>query len=231
MLDLALRQGENVLLEGAQGCLLDIDYGTYPFVTSSVTSRANATHGVGIHPGHIGEVYGVVKAYTTRVGHGPFPGELFDDVGAYMGEMGHEFGTTTGRPRRCGWLDLVVLRHAQRLNGFTQLTLTKLDVLGGLDELEIVVGYDLDGQFLSEMPACSEDMAKVEVVTEKVPGFPHIEIDEWLEMARDANGNGKGYSALPDGAREYVEKIEAMLGIPITSVGVGPDREATIYKV
>ena len=231
MLDLALRQGENVLLEGAQGCLLDIDHGTYPFVTSSVTSRANATHGVGIHPGHIGEVYGVVKAYTTRVGHGPFPGELFDDVGAYMGKMGHEFGTTTGRPRRCGWLDLVVLRHAQRLNGFTQLTLTKLDVLGGLDELEIVVGYDLDGQFLSEMPVCSEDMAKVKIVTEKVPGFPHIEMDEWLEMARDANENGKGYSALPDGAREYVEKVEAMLGVPISSVGVGPDREATIYKV
>ncbi len=231
MLDLALRQGQNVLLEGAQGCLLDIDHGTYPFVTSSVTSRANATHGVGIHPGHLGEVYGVVKAYTTRVGHGPFPSELLDDVGAYMGKMGHEFGTTTGRPRRCGWLDLVVMRHAHRLNGFTQLTLTKLDVLGGLDELEVVIGYDLDGQHLSEMPACAEDQALVTCITEKVAGFPHMETSEWLELARKANDEGLGYSALPEGAREYVEKVEAWLGIPITSVGVGPDREATVYKV
>ncbi|MDP7312584.1 MAG: adenylosuccinate synthase [Candidatus Thalassarchaeaceae archaeon] len=231
MLDLALRQGQNILLEGAQGCLLDIDYGTYPFVTSSVTSRANATHGVGIHPGHLRDVYGVVKAYTTRVGHGPFPSELLDDVGAYMGKMGHEFGTTTGRPRRCGWLDLVVLRHAHRLNGFTQLTLTKLDVLGGLDELEVVIGYDLDGQHLSELPTCAEDQARVTCITEKVAGFPHMEISEWLELARKANGEGLGYSALPDGAREYVEKVEAWLGIPITSVGVGPDREATVYKV
>ncbi|MDP6099010.1 MAG: adenylosuccinate synthase [Candidatus Thalassarchaeaceae archaeon] len=231
MLDLALRQGQNILLEGAQGCLLDIDHGTYPFVTSSVTSRANATHGVGIHPGHLGEVYGVVKAYTTRVGHGPFPSELLDDVGAYMGKMGHEFGTTTGRPRRCGWLDLVIMRHAHRLNGFTQLTLTKLDVLGGLDELEVVIGYDLEGQHLSEMPACVEDQARVTCITEKVAGFPHMETSEWLELARKANGEGLGYSALPDGAREYVEKVEAWLGIPITSVGVGPDREATVYKV
>lgn len=230
MLDLALRQGQNVLLEGAQGCLLDIDHGTYPFVTSSVTSRANATHGAGIHPGHVEEVYGVVKAYTTRVGHGPFPSELFDDVGKYMGEMGHEFGTTTGRPRRCGWLDLVVLRHTHRLNGITQITLTKLDVLGGLDELEIVVGYELDGQSLTEMPACPEDLSRVTCVTEKVPGFPHMDIPEWLDLARDANENGKGYSALPDGAREYVEKVEALLGITISSVGVGPDRDATIYK-
>ena len=231
MLDLALRQGQNVLLEGAQGSLLDIDHGTYPFVTSSVTSRANATHGAGIHPGQVGEVYGVVKAYTTRVGHGPFPSELFDEVGAYMGEMGHEFGTTTGRPRRCGWLDLVVLRHSHRLNGFTQLTLTKLDVLGGLDELEVVVGYDLDGQHLSEMPACAEDQARVTCITEKVAGFAHMDTSEWLELARRANSEGLGYSALPQGAREYVEKVEAWLGIPITSVGVGPDRDATVFKV
>ncbi len=231
MLDLALRQGQNILLEGAQGSLLDIDHGTYPFVTSSVTSRANATHGAGIHPGQVGEVYGVVKAYTTRVGHGPFPSELFDDGGAYMGKMGHEFGTTTGRPRRCGWLDLVVLRHSHRLNGYTQLTLTKLDVLGGLDELEVVVGYNLDGQHLSEMPASAEDQARVSCITEKVAGFAHMDTDEWLELARKANTEGLGYSALPQGAREYVEKVEAWLGIPITSVGVGPDRDATVFKV
>ena len=231
MLDLALRQGQNVLLEGAQGILLDIDHGTYPFVTSSVTSRANATHGAGIHPGQVGEVYGVVKAYTTRVGHGPFPSELLDDIGAYMGKMGHEFGTTTGRPRRCGWLDLVVLRHSHRLNGFTQLTLTKLDVLGGLDELEVVVGYDLDGQNLSEMPASAEDQSRVTCITEKLAGFAHMDTNEWLDLARKANRDGLGYSALPEGAREYVKKVEAWLGIPITSVGVGPDREATIFKV
>lgn len=231
MIDMALRQGQNVLLEGAQGCLLDIDHGTYPFVTSSVTSRANASHGAGIHPGHIGDVYGVVKAYTTRVGNGPFPSELFDEVGDYLGKMGHEFGTTTGRPRRCGWLDLVVLRHANRLNGFTELTLTKLDVLGGLDEVEIVVGYELDSQQLSEMPTCADDLAKVTCITEKVAGFPYMEVDEWLELARTANEAGEGYAALPEGARNYVEKVEALLGIPISSVGVGPDREATIYRV
>lgn len=230
MVDLALRQEQNILLEGAQGCLLDIDHGTYPFVTSSVTSRANASHGAGIHPGHIGDVYGVVKAYTTRVGNGPFPSELFDEVGEYLGEMGHEFGTTTGRPRRCGWLDLVVLRHAHRLNGFTELTLTKLDVLGGLDELEIVVGYDLRGQHLSEMPTSTDDLAEVTCITEKVPGFPHMECEEWLALARRANESGEGYAALPKGAREYVEKVEALLGIPIKSVGVGPDRDATIYR-
>ena len=172
-----------------------------------------------------------MKAYTTRVGHGPFPSELFDDVGAYMGKMGHEFGTTTGRPRRCGWLDLVVLRHSHRLNGYTQLTLTKLDVLGGLDELEVVVGYNLDGQHLSEMPASAEDQARVSCITEKVAGFAHMDTDEWLELARKANTEGLGYTALPQGAREYVEKVEAWLGIPITSVGVGPDRDATVFKV
>ena len=230
MLDLALRQGQSVLLEGAQGILLDIEQGTYPFVTSSVTSRANATHGAGIHPGHVEEVYAVVKAYTTRVGNGPFPSELFDDVGAYMGEQGHEFGTTTGRPRRCGWLDIVVLRHTHRLNGFTQVTLTKLDVLGGLEELEIVVGYELDGVQLTEMPSCSEALSRVTCVTEKMPGFPHMETSDWLELARDANASGAGYSALPDAARNYVERVEALLGVPIHSVGVGPDREATIYR-
>ena len=230
MLDLALRQNETVLLEGAQGCLLDIEHGTYPFVTSSVTSRANASHGAGIHPGHIEDVFGVVKAYTTRVGNGPFPSELFDDAGAHMGSVGHEFGTTTGRPRRCGWLDLVVLRHSNRLNGFTDITLTKLDVLGGLDELEIVVGYELDGVLISEMPSNMDDLARVTCRTETLSGFPALPLSEWLELARKANADGAGFAALPTGAREYVEKVEAWLGIRIHSVGVGPDREATVYR-
>ena len=145
MLDNALKLGEHVILEGAQGCLLDIDQGTYPFVTSSVTSRGNASHGAGIHPGHVEDVIGITKAYITRVGHGAMPTELDDEAGEHMGTVGHEFGTTTGRKRRCGWFDAVVMRHAQRINGFTGLALTKLDVLGGLEELKICVAYELDG--------------------------------------------------------------------------------------
>ena len=133
MIDNALKMNEHVILEGAQGCLLDIDQGTFPYVTSSVTSRGNASHGAGIHPGHIDEVIGITKAYITRVGNGAMPTELLDEVGDHLGTVGHEFGTTTGRKRRCGWFDAVVMRHANRINGFTGLALTKLDVLGGLD--------------------------------------------------------------------------------------------------
>jgi len=230
MLDLALRQGEQVLLEGAQGALLDIEQGTYPFVTSSVTCRANASHGAGIHPGQIKRTIGVVKAYTTRVGNGPFPSELKDDVGAHMGEKGHEFGTTTGRPRRCGWLDIPLLRHSHRLNGFDEIVITKLDVLGGLDELEIVVGYELDGLQLRELPASADEQEKLTCVSEKLPGFPARSDDEWLELARSANAEGAGFSALPEAARAYLQHIEALLGIPIHSVGVGPDREATVMR-
>ncbi len=230
MLDLALRQDEQVLLEGAQGALLDIEQGTYPFVTSSVTCRANASHGAGIHPGRINRTIGVVKAYTTRVGHGPFPSELEDEVGAYMGEKGHEFGTTTGRPRRCGWLDIPLLRHSHRLNGFDEIAITKLDVLGGLDELEIVVGYELDGRPLRELPASADDQANLTCVTERFPGFPAMSDDEWLELARTANAEGAGFSALPETAQAYLERIEALLEITIHSVGVGPDRDATVMR-
>ena len=230
MLDLALRQGEKVLLEGAQGALLDIDQGTYPFVTSSVTCRANASHGAGIHPGQIKRTIGVVKAYTTRVGNGPFPSELKNAVGAHMGEKGHEFGTTTGRPRRCGWLDIPLLRHSHRLNGFDEIVITKLDVLGGLDELQIVVGYELDGRQLRELPASAAEQAKLSCVSEKLPGFPARSADEWLELARSANAEGAGFNALPEAARKYLQHIEALLEIPIQSVGVGPDREATVMR-
>ncbi len=237
MLDMALKQGQHVLLEGAQGCLLDIDQGTFPFVTSSVTSRGNATHGAGIHPGHVNATYGVVKAYTTRVGEGPFPTELYDGKemqdtdGKHMADVGHEFGTTTGRPRRCGWLDLVVLRHANRMNGFDGVTLTKLDVLGGIDELKICVGYTIDGEPCHEVPADIGRLAKCKPVYESMPGFPEYSLDKWLEIANSASSQGTGFAALPENARKYVEKIEALSGIRIISVGVGPDRNATIERV
>ena len=230
MLDNALKLEENVLLEGAQGCLLDIDQGTYPFVTSSVTSRGNSSHGAGIHPGHIDSVIGIVKAYTTRVGAGPFPTELFDEVGEHLTEIGHEFGTTTGRRRRCGWLDMVVLRHANRVNGFTELCLTKLDVLGGLDPLQICVGYELDGKEIHELPACSAALERCKPILIEMPGFPEISLMEWLDIANKANSEGLGYSALPSAAQAYIRHIEKLLGVPVTSVGVGPDRDATLEK-
>ena len=230
MIDHALKRGEFVLLEGAQGALLDISQGTYPYVTSSVTSRANATHGAGVHPGHVNRCIGVVKAYTTRVGHGPFPAELTDDVGKHLGEVGHEFGTTTGRPRRCGWLDIVPLRHAMRINGFDEVVLTKLDVLGGLEEIEIVIGYDINGSQVHEFPADIGSLEMATPVTMKLPGFPPLSLDEWLKLSREARATGHGYSVLPQEAQVYVETIEKLLGVPVTSVGVGPDREASIEK-
>ncbi len=230
MVDHSLKRGEFVLLEGAQGALLDISQGTYPYVTSSVTSRANATHGAGVHPGHVNRCIGVVKAYTTRVGHGPFPSELADDVGKHLGEVGHEFGTTTGRPRRCGWLDIVPLRHAMRVNGFDEIVLTKLDVLGGIEEIEIVIGYDIDGSQVHEFPADIGLLEKATPVTMKLPGFSPLSLDEWLKLSREARATGQGYSVLPQEAQVYIETIEKLLGVPVTSVGVGPDREASIEK-
>lgn len=228
MLDNALKLGEHVILEGAQGCLLDIDQGTYPFVTSSVTSRGNATHGAGIHPGHVEDVIGITKAYITRVGHGAMPTELDDEAGHHLGTVGHEFGTTTGRKRRCGWFDAVVMRHAQRINGFTGLALTKLDVLGGLDELKICVAYELDGKEITEMPASASALARCNPIYVTMPGFPELPLSEWLAMAVHANEAKKGISVLPVAAQHYIAKLEALVGVPCVSVGVGPDRDATI---
>lgn len=228
MIDTALATEQKVLLEGAQGCLLDIDQGTFPYVTSSITCRGNATHGAGIHPGHVDEVIGVVKAYTTRVGHGPFPSELFDDVGEHLGTVGHEFGTTTGRPRRCGWLDLVVLRHAQRVNGFSSLALTKLDVLGGLDTISICIGYELDGKEIRELPASASALSRCKPVLIDLPGFEALNLKEWLELSHKAAEENSGFDALPENARRYIKHIEQLLGVPVSSVGVGPDRDATI---
>lgn len=229
MLDASLAKGEQVLLEGAQGAMLDIDQGTYPFVTSSITCRANATHGAGIHPGHIEQCYGITKAYTTRVGNGPFPTELSleEGPGKQMSVVGHEFGTTTGRPRRTGWLDAVALNESQRLNGYTGLVVTKLDVLGGLDELKICTSYELDGQVISHLPSSSEELSRCKPVYESHPGFPAMEEEEWIQIAEESR-NGGGIDSLPGSIRAYLTRIEEISGVPVVSVGVGPDRLASI---
>ena len=229
MLDASLAKGEQVLLEGAQGAMLDIDQGTYPFVTSSITCRANATHGAGIHPGHIEQCYGITKAYTTRVGNGPFPTELSleEGPGKQMSVVGHEFGTTTGRPRRTGWLDAVALNESQRLNGYTGLVVTKLDVLGGLDELKICISYELDGQVISHLPSSSEELSRCKPVYESHPGFPTMGEEEWIQIAEESR-NGGGIDSLPSSIRAYLTRIEEISGVPVVSVGVGPDRLASI---
>ena len=229
MLDEALGRGENVLLEGAQGAMLDIDQGTYPFVTSSVTCRANATHGAGIHPGHIGQCFGITKAYTTRVGNGPFPTELSltEGPGKQMSTVGHEFGTTTGRPRRTGWLDLVALNESQRLNGYTGLVVTKLDVLGGLDELKLCTSYELDGEGISHLPASTDELSRCAPIYETHSGFPALGPDEWIQLAEESR-KGSGLGALPLVVRDYLSRIEELSGVPVVSVGVGPDRLASI---
>ena len=231
MIDNALKLGEHIILEGAQGCLLDIDQGTYPFVTSSVTSRGNASHGAGIHPGHVKEVIGITKAYITRVGHGAMPTELEDEDGDHLGTVGHEFGTTTGRKRRCGWFDMVVMRHANRINGFTGIALTKLDVLGGLEEIKICVAYELDGKEILEMPSSASAIARCKPIYISMPGFPGHSLSEWLEIAKKANSDGVGFKALPAAAQNYIAKLESLMGVPCTSIGVGPDRDATIDLV
>jgi len=230
MIDMALRNEERVLLEGAQGAMLDIDQGTYPFVTSSVTSRANATHGAGIHPGHVDQCFGITKAYTTRVGNGPFPSELSLEggPGMHMAQVGNEYGTTTGRPRRTGWLDMVALRESNRINGYTGLVVTKLDVLGGLDELRICIGYEMDDRTLHVMPTTSEDLARCTPIYETHPGFPAIPMDEWIAMADASRSEDTGFDTFPEVIRKYIARIEYLAGVPIVSVGVGPDRRASV---
>ena len=232
MVDLALRNGENVLLEGAQGAMLDIDQGTYPFVTSSVVGRANASHGAGIHPGHVTECFGITKAYCTRVGNGPFPTELSleEGPGHHMAQIGHEFGTTTGRPRRTGWLDIVALKDADRTSGYSGLVVTKLDVLGGLDEIKICVGYELDGKPISYVPTLAEDLDRCVAVYETHSGFPAMSDEDWIDMAERSRTEGSGFAAMPDAVRNIVDRIEQLSGISVVCVGVGPDRRASIAR-
>lgn len=214
----ALDRGETVLFEGGQATMLDIDHGTYPFVTSSNPTAGGALAGAGVGPTRINCVVGVAKAYTTRVGEGPFPTELDDEVGEDLRTRGGEFGVTTGRPRRTGWFDAVVVRYAARVNGLTDLCLTKLDVLTGYKEIPVCVGYELDGIVVDEMPPDQVDFARAVPVYEMAPG--------WSE---DITGC-RSFDELPEAAQAYILRLEELVGCRISSIGVGPGREATIIR-
>ena len=212
----AVRRGKSILFEGAQGMLLDIDHGTYPYVTSSSTIAGGACTGLGIGPTEIDAVVGIAKAYTTRVGGGPFPTELTGPIGDRLRETGGEYGAVTGRPRRCGWLDIPALRLAVRMNGLSGLALTKLDILSGIRPLQVCVGYKLDGQVVDELPLDEADITRVEPVYEVADG--------WTEDTRQI----RDLDDLPAGARRYLARIETLLGVPIYLVSVGPGRAETI---
>lgn len=215
-LDREIKAGRNVLFEGAQGTFLDLDHGTYPFVTGSNTVAGNACTGAGVGPTRIDGVVGIVKAYTTRVGSGPFPTELHDELGEMLREKGQEFGATTGRPRRCGWLDIVLVRDAVRLNGITELAVTKLDVLKGIPTLKICVGYEYKGKKLEEVPASAEVYGQCTPVYEELKGW-----EEEIRYARDLE-------ELPKNAQRYVRRIEELTDVPVCLVSVGSSRNDTI---
>jgi adenylosuccinate synthase len=215
-LDRSLKQGSRVLAEGAQGTMLDIDFGTYPYVTSSNTVAAGACTGLGVAPSRTGEVFGIFKAYCTRVGSGPFPTELNDEYGQMMRDLGNEYGATTGRPRRCGWLDLPALKYAIMVNGVTRLFMMKADVLSGFSEIKVCTSYTVNGTEVTELPYCLADIESLNYRT--MPGW---------------KGDIKGFQKwdeLPAELRNYIEYIEKETGVPITIVSVGPDRSATIYR-
>jgi adenylosuccinate synthase len=214
----ALEAGKTVLLEGGQGTLLDVDHGTYPFVTSSSPIAGGATIGSGIGPTKIDSVIGILKAYTTRVGAGPFPTELFDQWGEFLREKGFEFGTTTGRERRCGWFDAPVAKFATRINGLTDIFLTKLDVLTGIKEIPVCVAYDVDGVRMEEIPVSQSDFHHAMPIYEIFPGW-----DEDITGA-------KKFEDLPKNAQDYVLALEKLSGTRISAIGVGPDRNATIVR-
>jgi adenylosuccinate synthase len=216
LIDQAIRQGKNVLFEGAQGTHLDIDHGTYPFVTSSNPVAGGAATGAGVGPGQLHHVLGIVKAYTTRVGGGPFPTELLDKTGDHLVECGVEFGSTTGRRRRCGWLDAVILNNAVRLNGVTSLAITKLDVLDGLESVKICTHYEHQGRLLDVFPASLKVLAECRPVYETLPG--------WSETISGI----KGFSRLPRNVKNYLRRIEELTATPIGILSVGPDRDQTI---
>ena len=215
-LDEARRAGKRILFEGAQGSLLDVDHGTYPYVTSSNTMAGSAAAGSGLGPGSLGYVLGIVKAYTTRVGEGPFPTELTDEIGQWLGEKGHEFGVVTGRKRRCGWFDAVLVRQTVKLNGIHGIALTKLDVLDGLKEIKICVGYDVNGKKLDYFPAGMGDQAAAKPIYETLEG--------WSETTRGA----RSWVDLPATAVKYVRRIEELIGAPVALLSTSPEREDTI---
>ncbi|MCP9332801.1 adenylosuccinate synthase [Lentilactobacillus hilgardii] len=211
----ALDENKNVLFEGAQGVMLDVDHGTYPFVTSSNPSASGAAVGTGIGPNRIDNVIGVCKAYTSRVGEGPFPTELKDATGDHIREVGHEYGVVTKRPRRIGWFDSVVLRHSARVSGFTHLSLNCLDILTGIKTLKICVAYKLDGKEIDDYPATLKELNKCEAIYEELPG--------WEEDITQA----KTLEDLPENARKYLERISELVHVPLATFSVGPDREQT----
>ncbi len=216
LLDQKRREGRRILFEGAQGALLDIDHGTYPYVTSSNTVAAQAATGSGMGPASIGYVLGICKAYTTRVGGGPFPTEQNNDIGRLMGERGREFGTVTGRPRRCGWFDAVLVRQTVRTSGINGLALTKLDILDGIEEIKVCVGYRLDGRELDYLPAGEHAQARVEPIYETIEGW-------------DAPTAGaRSWAALPAPAIKYVRRVEELVGCPVALLSTSPEREDTI---
>ncbi len=213
----SISQGKKILVEGAQGAHLDIDFGTYPFVTSSVTNSAGACTGTGIPPNKIDFVLGIIKSYTTRVGEGPFPSEVEGKTGKWLQDKGHEYGATTGRPRKCGWFDCVVARHSQKISGIDAWNFTKLDVLTGLEEIKIVTDYMLNGKTLSSFPADISVLEDIELETITIPG--------WTEDI----GKCRKFSDLPENAQKYCQKIEELTGAPMSSIGVGPDRDDLIF--
>jgi len=210
------KEGKNVLFEGAQAAMLDIDLGTYPFVTSSNTTAGFAGTGTGLGPRVFDEVIGIVKAYTTRVGAGPFPTELFDDTGEHLSKVGHEFGSVTGRRRRVGWFDTVALRRSVMQSSVSGLCITKLDVLDGLDTIRVCVGYRVDSKIVAEPPLSVEGYAAVEPVYEDLPGW------------KDSTVGITEYDGLPVNARRYLERLQDAVGIRIDMISTGPDREQTI---
>jgi adenylosuccinate synthase len=216
LLNQALERGDNILLEGSQGTLLDVDHGTYPFVTSSNPTSGGAATGSGIGPGKIGTVIGILKAYTTRVGSGPFPTELFDEAGEYLRKTGGEVGVTTGRNRRCGWFDAVIARYATRVNGLTDLFLTKLDVLSSLPRVPICVGYDVDGERMDEMPMTQTGFHHAKPVYEYLDG--------WWEDISEC----RKFEELPANAQAYVRRVEELSGARVSVVGVGPGRDQNV---
>ncbi|WP_370151524.1 adenylosuccinate synthase [Ferrovibrio sp.] len=215
-LDEARRSGRRILFEGAQGSLLDVDHGTYPYVTSSNTMAGSASAGSGLGPGSLGYVLGIVKAYTTRVGEGPFPTELTDATGQQLGERGREFGTVTGRARRCGWFDAALVRQSVKLNGIHGIALTKLDVLDGFDELKICTGYELNGRRLDYFPAGMADQAAIRPVYETLEGW------------KDSTKGARSWVDLPATAVKYVRRVEELIGAPVALLSTSPEREDTI---
>jgi adenylosuccinate synthase len=211
-------EGRNVLFEGAQGAMLDVDLGTYPYVTSSTTTAGGAAAGSGIGPRRLHEVLGIVKAYATRVGAGPFPTELLDDTGEYLSRVGHEFGSVTGRRRRCGWFDAVALRRSIVHNSCSLLCVTKLDVLDGLDTIRVCVGYKTDAGVATTPPLLSENFSNCQAVYEDMPGW------------KESTVGMTSYDELPVHARKYLERLQTLVGVPITIISTGPDREQTIIR-